>query len=180
MAKAEAAVETPKYIPILSRLRAPEGATRPKRRRGRGHGSQLGKTSGKGMKGQKARHPGNFSKMGFEGGQTPLHRRLPKFGFVNLFATNVVAINVQDLARFEAGAKVDVAALRKAGLVKGRFDQLKVLGKGEIAKAVTVTAHAFSETAKSKIEKAGGTVHFLDIRVPKPVVRHKNKTKKSK
>lgn len=166
-------------IPILSRLSPPEGAVRGKRRRGRGPGSQLGKTSGHGQKGQKARNKGNFSKVGFEGGQTPLHRRLPKFGFTNPFTRIVVSLNVSDLSRFAKGTKVDVDALRAEGLVKGRFDSIKVLGSGEIDRALSVFAHAYSASAKEKIERAGGTANVVELKAPAPVIRHKNKAKKN-
>ena len=148
--------------PILSRLRPAEGAVRGKRRKGRGPGSGLGKTAGHGQKGQKARHPGNFSKLGFEGGQMPLYRRIPKRGFTNLFAKTVATINVRDLERFEEGATVDEAALRKAGLVNRKADMIKVLGDGELDKALTVKVHASSATATQKIEKAGGTVELVE------------------
>ncbi len=147
-----------KYIPILSRLRAPEGAVKRKKRKGRGPGSGLGKTAGKGQKGQKARHPGGFSKMAFEGGQSPIQRRLPKVGFVNLFSRNIATVNVGDLAEFKAGTTIDAAKLREHRLVRGRFDALKVLGTGDLKAALTVHAHSFSESAKAKIEKAGGKV----------------------
>lgn len=150
-------------IPILSRLRAPEGAVKKKKRKGRGIGSNLGKTAGKGMKGQKARSPGNFSKLGFEGGQTPLYRRLPKFGFSNeRFAKTVATFNVEELAeRFDAGTTVDVAALKASGLLRRRVDKVKILGNGELDKALTVKVHAFSKSAKEKIEKAGGSAETL-------------------
>ena len=151
-------------VPILSRLRPPAGAVRKKRRKGRGIGSGLGKTAGKGMKGQKARSPGNFSKLGFEGGQMPLYRRLPKRGFHNPFSTKVATINLRDLARFDAGATVGLDALKEAGLLKRSFDEVKVLATGDLDKALTVQAHAFSASAKEKIEKAGGTAELL----PKP------------
>ncbi len=147
--------------PILSRLRPAEGAVRPKRRKGRGTGSGLGKTAGHGQKGQKARHPGNFSKLGFEGGQMPLYRRLPKRGFVNPFTKKVATVNVKDLARFDAGATVDEAALREAGLIKRKVDIIKVLGDGELDRALTVKVHAASATAMQKIEKAGGTIELV-------------------
>jgi len=155
-----AETETPE-VPILSRLRAPEGAVKQKRRKGRGVGSGLGKTAGKGMKGQKARSPGNFQKLGFEGGQMPLYRRIPKRGFKNPFAKNVGTLNVKDLARFEAGTVVDLALIQESGVLKGKFDVVKVLGKGEIDKALTVKAHAFSAGAREKIEKAGGTCELV-------------------
>ncbi|MBX3250664.1 MAG: 50S ribosomal protein L15 [Myxococcales bacterium] len=151
-----------KYVPILSRLSPPEGAVRRKKRKGRGIGSGLGKTAGKGMKGQKARHGNNFGKIGFEGGQTPLYRRLPKRGFTNIFAKKVAVLNVAELGkRFDAGATVDLDALRGAGLLKRDVDVVKVLGDGDLDKALTVKVHAFSASAKEKIEKAGGTVEVL-------------------
>ncbi|MCA9582128.1 MAG: 50S ribosomal protein L15 [Myxococcales bacterium] len=169
--------ESEKYIPILSRLRPPQGAVRGEKRRGRGPGSGLGKTSGKGMKGQKARHPNGFSKLGFEGGQMPLYRRIPKFGFKNIFALDVATVNVSDLGRFEAGQTVDIPTLLQSGLVKGRPDRIKILGKGDLDRALTVSAHAFSKGAQEKIEKAGGSVTIVEVRDPAPVVRHKNKKK---
>jgi large subunit ribosomal protein L15 len=148
-------------VPILSRLRPPKGAVQKKMRVGRGPGSGLGKTAGRGQKGQKARQPGNIHKLSFEGGQMPLARRIPKGGFHNLFAKKVVQVNVRDLARFEKGATVDAAALVEAGLIRGRFDQLKVLGDGELDRALTVRAHFFSKSAREKIEKAGGRAEEL-------------------
>jgi large subunit ribosomal protein L15 len=147
--------------PILSRLRPAPGAVRGKRRKGRGPGSGLGKTAGHGQKGQKARHPGNFSKLGFEGGQMPLYRRIPKRGFTNPFTKTVGTVNVKDLARFDAGATVDEASLREAGLIKRKVDMIKLLGDGELEIALTVKVHAASATATQKIEKAGGTVELL-------------------
>ena len=122
-------------VPILSRLRAPEGAVRPKKRPGRGVGSGLGKTGGRGQKGQKARQPGNIHKLNFEGGQMPLARRIPKRGFKNIFAKRVVEVNVGQLARFEAGSEVDTQALLDEGLIKGGFDVVKVLGNGDLDKS---------------------------------------------
>lgn len=150
-------------VPILSRLRPAPGAVRAKKRKGRGPGSGLGKTGGRGMKGQKARSPGNFSKLGFEGGQMPLQRRLPKVGFHNPFAKVVAALNVGDLNRFEAGAVVDEGALRDARLVKGKIDVIKILGDGELDRALTVRAHAFSAGAREKITGAGGTVEVVEM-----------------
>ncbi len=155
---AEATKDTP---PILSRLSPPRGAVRRKKRKGRGPGSGLGKTAGKGQKGQKARHPGNFGRVGFEGGQMPLMRRLPKVGFRNEFARRVAEVNLRDLARFEAGSIVGPEELRAAGLVKGRYEAIKVLGSGEIAVALTVRAHGFSKGARAKIEQAGGKAEVL-------------------
>ena len=140
----------------LSNLAKPKGATRPKTRVGRGVGSGLGKTSGRGQKGQFARVRG--FKPHFEGGQTPIQRRLPKRGFKNPFADRVVEVNVGDLEIFTAGAKIDSQALIAHGLVRGRFDRIKILGDGELTKAVTVSAHSFSKTAAAKIQKAGGKI----------------------
>jgi len=139
---------------ILSKLSPPKGAVRGKTRIGRGVGSGLGKTAGRGQKGQYARSRG--FKPHFEGGQTPLQRRLPKRGFNNPFPTKVAEVNVGDLEIFPAGAKVDEAALRDRGLVRGAFDMIKILGSGELTKSVTVTATAFSKVAAEKIKKAGG------------------------
>ncbi|HKS97328.1 MAG TPA: 50S ribosomal protein L15 [Terriglobia bacterium] len=144
----------------LSKLAKPEGATRPKTRLGRGPGSGLGKTAGRGQKGQYARTRG--FKRHFEGGQTPIQRRLPKRGFKNPFPTLVAEVNVGALEVFSAGAKVDADALASKGLIKGRWDKIKILGDGELTKAVTVTAHAFSKSAAEKIKKAGGKAVLLD------------------
>jgi len=145
--------------PILSRLKAPVGAVKGKHRVGRGHGSGWGTTAGRGQKGQYAR---NTVRPGFEGGQTPLFRRLPKIGFKNPFSVNTAVVNVESLKRFEAGASVDVEALTSTGLVKGAFDKIKILGDGELDRALTVTAHGFSARAKEIIEAAGGTVVVLE------------------
>jgi large subunit ribosomal protein L15 len=138
----------------LSKIAKPEGATRREKRLGRGLGSGLGKTAGRGQKGQYARTRG--FKPHFEGGQTPLQRRLPKRGFTNPFPTITAEVNVGDLESFSAGAKIDAEALAAKGLIKGRFDRIKILGDGEITKAVTVSADAFSKSAAAKIAKAGG------------------------
>jgi large subunit ribosomal protein L15 len=166
-------------IPILSRLRAPVGAVTTKKRVGRGPGSGLGKTAGRGQKGQKARQPGNIHKLHFEGGQMPLNRRLPKVGFNSLFPNELVGVNLRQLDVFAAGATVDEAALRERGIVKGRFDGVKILGAGELTKKLTIKAHGFSASAKEKIEKAGGTAELIERKVA-PVVRHKDKAAKAK
>jgi large subunit ribosomal protein L15 len=140
----------------LSKLARPEGANGPKTRVGRGVGSGLGKTAGRGQKGQYARTRG--FKPYFEGGQTPLHRRLPKRGFRNAFGKTTAEVNVGDLESFAAGATIDIDALVARGLVRGRFDRVKVLGDGELTKPFTVSAHSFSKTAAEKIQKAGGSV----------------------
>src|SRR5580692_5605704 len=121
----------------LSKLAKPLGATKPKTRRGRGVGSGLGKTAGRGQKGQYARTRG--FKPHFEGGQTPIQRRLPKRGFNNAFGATIAEVNVGDLEIFAAGANVDESALRARGLIKGRFDRLKILGEGALSKSVIVT-----------------------------------------
>ncbi|MBI2891985.1 MAG: 50S ribosomal protein L15 [Deltaproteobacteria bacterium] len=142
---------------ILATLHPPKGAVKDELRLGRGRGSGKGKTSGKGMKGQRARSGGR-GKPNFEGGQMPLQRRLPKRGFRNPFRKDVAVVNLRDLARFAAGSTVTLETLAEAGLVKklaGR-DAVKVLGVGDLDRALTVHAHAFSGTAKEKIEKAGG------------------------
>lgn len=141
---------------ILSKLQAPEGATTKRLRVGRGVGSGLGKTAGRGQKGQKARSKGNINKKHFQGGQTPMQRRLPKRGFRNPLASVVVSVNVGDLEIFAAGTEVNAAALKGRRLLRGRFDLLKILGSGELTKALTVHAHRFSKGAIEKIEKAGG------------------------
>jgi large subunit ribosomal protein L15 len=138
----------------LSKLAKPEGATRGKTRIGRGVGSGLGKTAGRGQKGQFARR--STFKPWFEGGQTPIARRLPKRGFTKRDRAVVAEVNVGQLEVFAAGAKVDERALRDRGIVKGHADRIKVLGKGELTKSVTVTAHSFSKSAQEKIKKAGG------------------------
>ena len=131
------------------------------RRIGRGHGSGWGKTAGKGHKGQKARSGGSI-RPGFEGGQMPLQRRVPKRGFNNIFAKNVVAINLSTLNRkFNDGDTVDVEALKAAGVVKNGFDAVKVLGNGKLDKKLTVKVSAFSESAKAAIEAAGGKAEVI-------------------
>ncbi len=149
---------------ILSRLAPPPGARKTEKRKGRGPGSGLGKTAGKGQKGQKARHPGGFGHLQFQGGQTPIQRRLPKRGFRVPFPIHTVGINVGRLEQFGKGAAVDEAALRKARLVQGRDVRIKILGDGDLKKALTVSAHGFSKSAVEKIEKAGGKVVVLPFR----------------
>src|SRR5215207_4118271 len=140
----------------LDNLRSPKGATHKKKRVGRGPGTGLGKTSGRGEKGQKSRS-GYSGKRGFEGGQMPLHRRIPKRGFTNIFKKDYAVVNVSDLERFDNGATIDETTLRQAGLVKGQHDGVKVLGDGELSKKLTVSATKFSKSAREIIEKAGGT-----------------------
>ena len=139
----------------LNELRPAEGSVKENYRKGRGAGSGNGKTAGKGHKGQNARSGGGV-RPGFEGGQLPLYRKLPKRGFNNRFATTYVTINVSDLNVFENGAVVDLEALLAKKIVRKSLDGLKVLGNGELTKSLTVKAAAFSATAKEKIAAAGG------------------------
>ena len=140
----------------LHELSPAPGSVSKRKRVGRGHGSGNGKTAGKGHKGQNARSGGGV-RIGFEGGQMPLTRRIPKRGFNNIFATEYTVVNVADLeARFENGAVIDTDALIDAGLVTKVLDGVKVLGNGEVTKSFTVKAAKFSESAKAKIESAGG------------------------
>ena len=142
----------------LHELSPAEGSVKKNFRKGRGPASGNGKTAGKGHKGQNARSGGGV-RLGFEGGQLPLYRKLPKRGFHNKFATNYAIVNVATLnAKFEDGEKVDLEALKAKGVIKKALDGLKVLGNGEITKKLTVEAKVFSATAKEKIEAAGGKV----------------------
>ena len=144
----------------LHELSPAPGSVRDVKRIGRGHGSGNGKTAGKGHKGQKAR-AGRGIRAGFEGGQMPLHRRIPKRGFNNIFATPYVAINVAALNRFEDGAVVNTEALLNAGIIKKAPYGVKILGNGKIEKSLTVQVAAFSESAKAKIEAAGGKAEVI-------------------
>jgi large subunit ribosomal protein L15 len=150
---------------ILARLTPSPGSVKVAKRLGRGVGSGLGKTCGKGTKGQKKRHGGNFGKLHFQGGQTPIQRRLPKRGFHVPFPEVTVAVNLADLERFDAGATVNEASLRAARLVQGRDVRIKILGDGELTKKLTIEAHAFSASASEKIAKAGGKAVVLDATV---------------
>lgn len=144
----------------LQDLSPVEGSKKAPKRIGRGHGSGHGKTSGRGHKGQKARSGGGV-RPGFEGGQMPLQRRIPKRGFNNIFAKKIVAINVGALNVFEDGSVVDTAMLRERGIVKNSFDGIKILSKGNLEKKLTVKANAFSEAAKQKIESVGGKAEVI-------------------
>lgn len=144
----------------LHELKPAKGATKERKRKGRGVASGSGKTAGRGNKGQNARSGGG-ARPGFEGGQMPLHRRLPKRGFTNIFKKEIAVINVRDLGRFESGTVVDQAALVRGGLVKGRYDAVKLLGQGDISVALTVKLNAISHSAKEKIEAAGGSVEVI-------------------
>ena len=144
----------------LHELAPAEGSTREAKRVGRGHGSGWGKTAAKGHKGQNARSGGGV-RPGFEGGQTRLARRIPKRGFNNIFAAKYTAINVSDLEKFVDGTVVDTELLVAAGIVKNEGNGIKVLGNGELTKKLTVKAAAYSESAKEKIEKAGGEAEVV-------------------
>ena len=145
----------------LHELSPAPGSTSERKRIGRGPASGQGKTAGKGHKGQKAR-AGRGMRAGFEGGQMPLQRRIPKRGFVNIFAKEIAIVNLSAIdEKFADGAVVDVEALINAGLVKKALDGVKVLGNGEISKKLTVKANAFSESAKAKIEAAGGKAEVI-------------------
>jgi len=146
----------------LHDLKPPAGAHTKRRRIGRGLGSGRGTTAGKGTKGQKARSGGGVSPK-FEGGQLPLVKKLPyRRGFRNVNRVEYQPINLQDLGRFEAGSSVDAAALVAAGLIKSDRERIKVLGTGSLDRALTVTAHRFSASAREKIEAAGGACHALE------------------
>jgi large subunit ribosomal protein L15 len=151
----------------LSTLKVPKGATKVRKRVGRGQGSGLGKTAGRGGKGQKARS-GNMHFEGFEGGQMPLQRRLPKFGFNNHFRLEFEEVQVTDLGLLPAGSVVDAQALMGAGLARGKGDGVVVLGKGDLAGAYTVRVERVTAGARAAIEKAGGTVELI----PAPVTMH--------
>jgi large subunit ribosomal protein L15 len=144
----------------LSKLTKPRGATKKKTRVGRGQASGLGKTAGRGGKGQKAR-TGNMHFEGFEGGQTPLQRRLPKRGFTNIHREEFAEINVHLLEGFAPGTVLDLAALVEAGLLKDLKRKVKLLGEGDLQSALTIHVHKASASAKAKIEAAGGKVEFI-------------------
>ena len=144
----------------LSNLKPAIGSTKNKKRIGRGPGSGTGKTSGKGHKGQNARSGGGV-KPGFEGGQMPLQRRLPKRGFTPLSRKEYALVNLRDLAQFEPDSVVDMEALSKSGLIGQVKDGVKILGDGELSHALTVKAHKFSKSAVAKIEAAGGKIEVI-------------------
>lgn len=144
----------------LSELKPPEGSRTAPKRKGQGHGSGLGKTAGRGHKGQNSRSGGGVRR-GFEGGQMPIYRRMPKKGFTNIFRREYAVINVADLNRFDEGTVVTPEFLLESGLVKKMKDGIKVLGDGELKKSLTVRAHAFSKSAAEIITAAGGKAEVI-------------------
>lgn len=144
----------------LHELKAPAGSTKNRKRRGRGTATGQGKTGGRGMNGQNSRSGGGV-RLGFEGGQMPLYRRLPKRGFNNKWATVYTTVNVSDLNRFEAGTEVTPELLKEAGLAKKVVDGIKILGNGNLEKALTVKAHKFTKVAEEKISAAGGKAEVI-------------------
>jgi large subunit ribosomal protein L15 len=144
----------------LNELSPAEGSQRPRQRVGRGVGSGWGKTAGRGNKGQGSRSGGGV-RPGYEGGQMPIHRRLPKRGFTNIFKKNFAIINIRDLARFDSGSTVDELELVKVGLIKGTYDGIKLLGQGEIDYPLQIKVNAISKSAQEKISAAGGTVEVV-------------------
>ena len=144
----------------LHELRAVPGATKAPKIKGRGTATGQGTTAGRGMNGQKSRSGGSI-KPGFEGGQMPLYRRIPKRGFTNIWGTEYVGVNVEALNRFEAGTVVTPEMIKEAGLAKGVKDGIKILGNGTLEKNLTVQAHKFSKTAIEKIESAGGKAEVI-------------------
>ena len=144
----------------IHELKKPEGSTKAPKRIGRGQGTGQGTTAGRGMNGQNSRSGGGV-RLGFEGGQMPLYRRLPKRGFNNKWAKEYAEVNVKDLNKFDDGATVDAAALIEKGIVKKALDGVKVLGNGELEKKLTVKAAKFSKSAAEKIEKVGGKAEVI-------------------
>ena len=144
----------------LNDLKPAPGSKKEATRKGRGSGSGLGKTAGRGHKGQKARSGGGV-RPGFEGGQMPLQRRIPKRGFTNIFRKNIAVVSLEDLNIFEADATITPELLWEAGLIKGNIDGVKVLANGEVTKAYTVVVHGCSKAAAEKIEAAGGKVEVI-------------------
>ena len=144
----------------LHELRAPVGSTKKTKRRGRGTASGQGKTGGRGMNGQNSRS-GGVTRLGFEGGQMPLYRRIPKRGFTNIWRKEYTILNVDDLNLFEAGTTITPELIKEKGLAKQVVDGIKILGEGNLEKNVTVKAHKFSKTAIQKIESAGGKAEVI-------------------
>jgi large subunit ribosomal protein L15 len=146
----------------LQDLKGPRGATKNRKRVGRGPGSGTGEQSGRGVKGQKARTGHHGARLGFEGGQMPMQRRLPKKGFKNIFRKEIVIVNLSQLSGFSGETPVDAAALMAGGVIRKTGDGIKILAKGTIEKALTVRVNAVSEAAKAKIEAAGGKVEVIE------------------
>ena len=144
----------------LDSLKPSKGSIKNKKRIGRGHGSGLGKTSGRGHKGSGQRS-GNKRRAWFEGGQMPLARRLPRRGFTNIFKEEIQIVNISDLNRIEKNSEIDPVVLQENGMIRSSLKPVKILGEGDIDKKLNVTASAFSSSAKNKIEKAGGTATIL-------------------
>ena len=144
----------------LNELSPPDGSRKARKRLGRGVGSGTGKTAGRGTKGQNSRSGGRV-RPGYEGGQMPIHRRLPKRGFTNIFKKHFAIVNIRDLAKFESGSVVDEVALVRSGLVKGRRNGIKLLGKGDIDYPLTIKLERISKSARDKIVSAGGSVEAL-------------------
>lgn len=144
----------------LHELRAPEGSKKARKRRGRGHATGLGKTGGRGMNGQNSRSGGGV-RLGFEGGQMPLYRRIPKRGFTNIWGKKYSILNVEDLNKFEAETEITTDLLKEMGMVKQVVDGVKILGNGELNKSLTVKAQKFTKTAIEKIEAAGGKAEVI-------------------
>ena len=144
----------------LNELSPAPGSRKSPKRVGRGVGAGTGKTAGRGSKGYNSRSGGGV-RPGYEGGQMPLHRRLPKRGFTNIFRKKIAVINIRDLSRFESGSTVDEKTLVEAGLIKGKRDGVKLLGKGEIGHPLEIKIHRISKSARDKIDAAGGMVEVL-------------------
>ena len=144
----------------LHELKAPAGSSKAPKRKGRGTATGQGKTAGRGMNGQKSRSGGGV-RLGFEGGQMPVYRRIPKRGFTNIWGTESAIVHVKDLNRFEDGTEVTPELLKEAGLVKKMLDGVKILGDGAVEKKLTVKASKFTKTAQEKIEAAGGKVEVI-------------------
>jgi large subunit ribosomal protein L15 len=160
----------------LNTIKAHPGATQKKKRLGRGSGSGLGQTSGKGDKGQLARSGGHV-RPGFEGGQMPMYRRIPKRGFTNIHRRSNAAVNLSELSKLGSIKEVSLESLTNAGIVKGRFDRLTILATGEVTGAYNIKAHRISDAAKEKIMKAGGKVEMIPIPVGKKRVKVKKAAK---
>ncbi len=144
----------------LNELSPAKGSRKPRKRLGRGVGSGSGKTAGRGTKGHNSRSGGGV-RPGFEGGQMPIHRRLPKRGFTNIFKKEIAVLNISDLIRFETGSVVDESTVIRSGLVKGRRDGIKLLGNGDIEYPLTIRLNAVSSSARAKIEAAGGSIEVI-------------------